>query len=29
MRDMRDACHIAIPARDLDAAVEFYAGGRV
>jgi uncharacterized protein len=27
MRDMHDACHIAIPARDLDAAVEFYGGG--
>jgi uncharacterized protein len=27
MRDIRDACHIAIPARDLDAAVEFYVGG--
>ncbi|HEY4457073.1 MAG TPA: VOC family protein [Pseudonocardiaceae bacterium] len=24
MRDMHDACHIAIPARDLDEAVEFY-----
>lgn len=24
MRDTHDACHIAIPARDLDEAVEFY-----
>lgn len=27
MRDMHDACHIAIPARDLDEAVEFYVSG--
>ena len=27
MRDMHDACHIAIPARDLDQAVEFYVDG--
>jgi hypothetical protein len=27
MRDMHDACHIAIPARDLDEAVEFYVFG--
>jgi hypothetical protein len=27
MRDMQDACHIAIPARDLDEAVEFYVFG--
>jgi hypothetical protein len=24
MRDMHDACHIAIPAKDLDEAVDFY-----
>lgn len=27
MRDPRDACHIAVPARDLDEAVEFYVFG--
>lgn len=27
MRDPRDACHVAIPARDLDEAVEFYVFG--
>ncbi|GLY65639.1 VOC family protein [Amycolatopsis taiwanensis] len=27
MRDQLDACHIAIPARDLDEAVEFYVFG--
>jgi uncharacterized protein len=27
MRDTRDACHVAIPARDLDEAVEFYVFG--
>jgi uncharacterized protein len=27
MRDIRDACHIAIPVGDLDAAVDFYVGG--
>lgn len=27
MRDMHDACHIAVPARDLDEAVEFYVFG--
>ena len=27
MRDIRDACHIAIPVSDLDAAVDFYVGG--
>ncbi|HJQ46864.1 MAG TPA: VOC family protein [Amycolatopsis sp.] len=27
MRDTYDACHIAIPARDLDEAVEFYVFG--
>jgi hypothetical protein len=27
MRDIRDACHVAVPARDLDEAVEFYVGG--
>ncbi|MDQ0376186.1 VOC family protein [Amycolatopsis thermophila] len=27
MRDPRDACHVAIPARDLDEAVEFYVLG--
>ncbi|HEY4022800.1 MAG TPA: VOC family protein [Pseudonocardiaceae bacterium] len=27
MRDMHDACHIAIPARDLDEAVRFYVFG--
>ena len=27
MRDLHDACHIAIPAHDLDAAVEFYVAG--
>jgi uncharacterized protein len=27
MRDMRDAFHIAVPAYDLDEAVDFYVGG--
>ena len=27
MRDTYDACHIAVPARDLDEAVEFYVFG--
>ncbi|TNC26956.1 VOC family protein [Amycolatopsis alkalitolerans] len=27
MRDTHDACHVAIPARDLDEAVEFYVFG--
>jgi len=27
MREMHDACHIAIPTYDLDAAVDFYVGG--
>lgn len=27
MRDTHDACHIAVPARDLDEAVEFYVFG--
>lgn len=27
MRETRDACHIAIPARDLDEAVAFYVDG--
>jgi extradiol dioxygenase family protein len=27
MRSVHDACHVAIPARDLDEAVEFYMGG--
>ncbi|NIH84521.1 VOC family protein [Amycolatopsis granulosa] len=27
MRDPRDACHVAVPARDLDEAVEFYTFG--
>ncbi|AIJ22147.1 VOC family protein [Amycolatopsis methanolica] len=27
MRDPRDACHVAIPARDLDEAAEFYVFG--
>jgi uncharacterized protein len=27
MRDTRDACHIAIPSHDLDAAVAFYVDG--
>jgi hypothetical protein len=27
MRDTHDACHIAIPARDLDEALEFYVFG--
>ena len=27
MRDIHDACHIAIPARDLDEALEFYVFG--
>lgn len=27
MRDSRDACHVAIPARDLDEAVDFYVFG--
>ncbi|HET6502349.1 MAG TPA: VOC family protein [Amycolatopsis sp.] len=27
MRDMYDACHIAVPARDLDEAVEYYVFG--
>ncbi|NKQ53593.1 glyoxalase [Amycolatopsis sp. K13G38] len=27
MRDMHDACHIAVPAKDLDEAVEFYVFG--
>ena len=27
MRDMHDACHIAVPARDLDEALEFYVFG--
>lgn len=27
MRDTYDACHIAIPARDLDEAVDFYVFG--
>jgi len=27
MREIRDACHIAIPAGDLDAAVAFYVDG--
>jgi uncharacterized protein len=27
MRDQHDACHIAVPARDLDEAVEFYVFG--
>jgi hypothetical protein len=27
MRDMHDACHIAIPTRDLDESVEFYVFG--
>jgi uncharacterized protein len=27
MRSTHDACHVAIPARDLDEAVEFYVDG--
>jgi uncharacterized protein len=27
MRDIHDACHIAVPARDLDEALEFYVFG--
>jgi extradiol dioxygenase family protein len=27
MRATHDACHIAVPARDLDEAVRFYSGG--
>ena len=27
MRSTHDACHVAIPARDLDEAVEFYVFG--
>jgi extradiol dioxygenase family protein len=27
MRDMNDACHIAIPTKDLDEAVEYYVFG--
>lgn len=27
MRDTHDACHIAVPARDLDEAVDFYVSG--
>jgi hypothetical protein len=27
MRDMHDACHIAVPARDLDEALEYYVFG--
>jgi len=27
MRDIHDACHIAVPARDLDEAMEFYVFG--
>jgi extradiol dioxygenase family protein len=27
MRSMHDACHIAVPARDLDEAVEYYVFG--
>ena len=27
MREIRDACHIAIPACDLDTTVDYYVGG--
>ena len=27
MRSMHDVCHVAIPARDLDEALEFYVSG--
>src|SRR5258708_281875 len=27
MRSMHDACHVAVPARDLDEAVSFYVDG--